>query len=136
MNLYIQIKDGAPFEHPMSEANFVHVFPDVDINNLPSNFAKFERVQAPPVSVYQVYEGSTYEWVGDVIKDVHHVRDMTDEEKIALQEHTKKSWAINPGWISWVFDEASCRFNPPISRPQDGNLYIWNESLQNWELAT
>jgi hypothetical protein len=44
MNLYIQIKDGQPFEHPIFEDNFIQAFPNVDINNLPLEFAKFRRI--------------------------------------------------------------------------------------------
>jgi len=44
MNLYIQIKNGQPFEHPIFEDNFIEAFPDADINNLPSEFAKFRRI--------------------------------------------------------------------------------------------
>jgi hypothetical protein len=44
MNLYIQIKDGQPFEHPIFEDNFIEAFPNVDINNLPLEFAKFRRI--------------------------------------------------------------------------------------------
>ena len=29
---------------------------------------------------YEVYEGVMYEWAGDVVKDVHYVRQMTEEE--------------------------------------------------------
>lgn len=35
---------------------------------------------------------------------------------------------------SWVLDEFSCLWNPPISYPNDGNNYYWNEETLNWEL--
>ena len=44
MNLFIRIVDGQPFEHPIFEDNFKQAFPDVDLNNLPSEFLKFVRV--------------------------------------------------------------------------------------------
>jgi hypothetical protein len=44
MNLYIQIRDDQPFEHPIFEDNFIQAFPDKDINNLPPEFAKFRRI--------------------------------------------------------------------------------------------
>lgn len=85
MELYIQIKDGQPYEHPILGDNFREAFPEIDVNNLPQEFARFERVQKPEIDVFQVYEGVTYEWVDGVIKDVHHVRNMTEEETIAKQ---------------------------------------------------
>jgi hypothetical protein len=44
MNLYIQIKDNQTINHPIFEDNFIQAFPDIDINNLPPEFAKFRRI--------------------------------------------------------------------------------------------
>jgi len=81
LELYIQIRDGQPFEHPIFADNFRQAFPDVDTENLPDTFAKFIRVEAPVPDTYEVYEGVTYQWVDGVVKDVHSVRAMTDEER-------------------------------------------------------
>ena len=35
---------------------------------------------------------------------------------------------------SWVLNEATCQWEAPIARPQDGQLYTWNEETQNWTL--
>jgi hypothetical protein len=34
---------------------------------------------------------------------------------------------------SWVLNEETCNWNPPVSYPQDGKRYKWNESSVNWE---
>lgn len=81
LELYIQIREGQPFEHPIFADNFRAAFPDVDTNNLPDTFAKFIRVDAPVPDTYEVYDGVTYQWVDGVVKDVHSVRPMTDEER-------------------------------------------------------
>ncbi len=83
LELYIQIRDGQPHEHPIFVANLCAAFPDVNTANLPDTFAKFVRVDPPVIDTYEVYEGVTYQWVDGVVKDVHNVRPMTDEEKIA-----------------------------------------------------
>jgi hypothetical protein len=84
LELYIQIRDGQPFEHPIFADNFKMAFPDVNINELPADqFAKFIRVDAPVPDTYEVYEGVTYQWVDDIVKDVHNIRPMTDEERAA-----------------------------------------------------
>lgn len=83
MELFIRIKNGQPFEHPILGENFKQAFPDVDVDNLPDWIVRFQRVKRPEVGIDEVYEGVTYEWDGDIIKDVHHVRPMTDEEKAA-----------------------------------------------------
>lgn len=93
MKLFIQIRDGFPYEHPIMEDNFVAAFPWVDINNLPPEFAQFVRVEKPLVNEYEVYQGVTYEWVDGVVKDVHHVRPMTAEEKAAYDDQKAKELA-------------------------------------------
>ena len=83
LELYIQIRDGQPHEHPIFADNFRQAFPDVDVNNLPDTYAKFIRVAQPALDTYEVYKGVTYQWVDGVVKDVHSVRQMTDEERAA-----------------------------------------------------
>lgn len=84
LELYIQIRDGQPYEHPIFADNFKLAFPDVNVNELPADrFAKFIRVDAPVPGTYEVYEGVTYQWFDGVVKDVHSVRPMSDEERAA-----------------------------------------------------
>ena len=33
---------------------------------------------------------------------------------------------------SWILDEATCRWTAPISYPNDGQTYKWDENQQNW----
>lgn len=35
---------------------------------------------------------------------------------------------------SWILDEDTLDWTAPIDKPQDGNVYIWNEENQNWVL--
>jgi hypothetical protein len=35
---------------------------------------------------------------------------------------------------SWILNETTCLWNPPIDKPNDDNEYIWNEEILNWEL--
>lgn len=131
MNLYIQIKNGQPFEHPIMGDNLIQAFPDIDLNNLPPEFARFERIAIPLLNVYEIFEGTTYEWDNGIVKDVHHIRPMTLEEKTEKQNMMKRGWQVN-GFPSWVFNEETCFFDPPISYPQDGKLYQWDEPTLNW----
>lgn len=36
-------------------------------------------------------------------------------------------------YSSWVLNEETCTWEPPISYPNDGLTYTWNENIQNWE---
>jgi hypothetical protein len=35
---------------------------------------------------------------------------------------------------SWILNEQTCLWDAPVARPQDGNIYTWNEEILNWEL--
>ena len=131
MELFIQVRDGQPFEHPILGDNFRQAFPYVDVANLPSEFARFTRVEAPVIGVYQVYEGVTYKRSGDGFTDVHRVRAMTAEEVTAKQNAVKAQWASG-GFASWVFDEATCAFKAPVPMPQDEKPYRWDEATLSW----
>jgi hypothetical protein len=86
LELYIQIRDGQPYEHPILADNFRQAFPDIDTNNLPlDRFAKFIRVSPPEIGNFEIDEGCSYQWVDGVVKDIHLVRQMTDEERVAKQ---------------------------------------------------
>jgi hypothetical protein len=36
---------------------------------------------------------------------------------------------------SWILNEDTCRWDAPVVKPDDGQKYIWNETIQNWELV-
>ena len=135
MNLYIRIVDGEIFEHPIVEENMIMAFPDVDLNNLPTEFCKFERYEAPIIGPYEKNQLVTYVRDGDVCRDVWSCETMTDEEKIEKQNIVKEAFAISPNYASWTFNEEICAFEPPVPYPSDGKAYQWNEANQLWELV-
>jgi hypothetical protein len=135
MELFIQIRNGQPFEHPIFGDNFQQAFPNIDTDNLPESFARFVRIEAPVAGVYEVYEGVTYEWQDGSVTDVHHVRAMTAGEITAKQDAVKASWA-ETGFSSWVFDENICAFKAPTTYPTDGKMYRWDEDTTSWVEVT
>lgn len=34
---------------------------------------------------------------------------------------------------SWVLDQESCLWEPPVARPNDGKDYVWNEETTSWD---
>lgn len=96
MNLYIQLINGQPIEHPIFEDNLIDAFPDEDLNNLSSKFAPFNRIYFEDTGltcgVYQIKEciyalskdGKTYQ-------DTWSVREMTDDEKTQAIQERKNS---------------------------------------------
>jgi hypothetical protein len=35
-------------------------------------------------------------------------------------------------YASWTLNEDTCLWEAPVAMPQDGKVYIWNESQLNW----
>ncbi len=128
MELFIRIVDGQPVDHPILEENFRAAFPEIDINNLPPEFARFIRVPQPRLGPYEKNVTATYEWVDGVVTDVWHVEQMTAEER---QEKIAQMMNFRP-FPSWVFDEVTCRWDAPIPYPTDGNRYRWDEPTTSW----
>lgn len=124
----IEIKDGQPINHPIILENFIAAFPEIDLNRLPQNFAKFVRVPSPSIGPYEVNEGVSYQKVDDYVTDVWNIRQMTEQErqeKINFMNETKP-------FPSWALNEETCEYVPPVSYPNDGKSYRWNENTLNW----
>jgi hypothetical protein len=132
MNLYIRIKDGQPFEHPIFEDNFCQAFPDIDLNNLPTEFAKFVRVSPPTLGVYEKNQTVSYQLIDGVYTDVFSCEQMTAQEITEKQQNLRDIWAANNGFASWVLNEATCQFEAPTPKPDDGKKYSWNEETLSW----
>jgi len=87
MKLFIQVRDGQPWQHPILPDNLLQAFPGFDLENPPEGFAPFVRVERPgldvmPVGNLQVAE-CTYQLAEDGVtyKDTWSVREMTLAEK-------------------------------------------------------
>lgn len=128
--LYIRLKNGQPFEHPITEQNLLLTYADIDVDNLPSYVAPFISSTKPSSGIYQVVEES-YTVEDNVVTQTWTVRDMTPEEKLSKQELAKNT-AINKDDNSLVFDPATCQFIPPIPYPTDGKTYEWDSSSSSW----
>jgi hypothetical protein len=35
---------------------------------------------------------------------------------------------------SWILNETTCRWEAPVAYPNDGQTYIWNETIKTWDL--
>ena len=131
MNLYIQIENAQPVNHPAFEDNLIEAF-----GSIPDYWEPFVRIENPVVNAYQILESteSTYQKVNGVWTDVWQLRDMTAEEKNAKQQAVKTAWANRPqssNWSAWTFDEDTCAYHPPIPRPTD-RIVIWSGANNDW----
>ena len=137
MNLYIKTENGNPVNHPAFEDNLIQAF-----GSVPNHWEPFVRVERPTSELYQVVSDQpTYKKVDGVWTDVWTIRDMTAEEKAALQKPVKDAWAIRPfssNFTAWVYDESTNSYQPPIPQPTDApkdQMYRWSGVDNNWKLA-
>tara|TARA_R100001015_G_C4614988_1_gene170942 strand:- start:49 stop:393 length:345 start_codon:yes stop_codon:yes gene_type:complete len=49
-------------------------------------------------------------------------------------DQTKDAFIEPKPFDSWILNEETCRYDPPIAYPNDGQNYRWNENELNWEL--
>lgn len=36
-------------------------------------------------------------------------------------------------FASWILNETTCQWEPPVTMPNDGNQYTWNEDTASWD---
>lgn len=131
MKMYILLKNGEPFLHPILESNFLENFQYLGNQE----YVEFKRNPVPQISRFEVFERTDYRWNGNVVEDVHIIRPMTAEEKNLTIEEYKQNWA-KIGFKSWIFNEVSMVYEPPFPAPNDGKVYYWDGQLDNWVAYT
>ena len=137
MKLYIETENGVTKNHPAFEDNLMQAF-----GAIPEHWEPFTRVERPVPTVYQVLESqeAVYAKVNGVWTDVWTVRDMTTEEKAAVQQAVRDAFNTRPqaeNWSAWTLDEATNTMVPPVPRPDpiEGVLVFWCGADANWKEA-
>jgi len=49
-------------------------------------------------------------------------------------DETRDAFIAPKPFNSWILNEDTCKWESPISYPQDGNMYKWNEQTLSWDL--
>jgi len=130
-NLFIKIKDGQPFEHPMTLESLLYIIPSFDPNNLPEGFAVFE--DTPFVNEPEPFEINYYEYVfnGSVVVRNWKKREMTAEERaVYLQNLSEQAYADRDVNLVIAFEELAL----------SSEEYKWHwekhiEALNAWQLV-
>ena len=45
---------------------------------------------------------------------------------------TRDAFLTIKEYPSWVLNETTCQYEPPVARPQDGKFYAWDEATTSW----
>ena len=51
-------------------------------------------------------------------------------------DSTRDAFIPPQPYPSWTLDESTCRWECPVAHPNDGNIYEWNETDQQWDEIT
>ena len=145
MNLFIQVEEGAPVNHPAFEQNLLEAF-----GYIPDNWEPFVRVKNPTFvdkTLTLTQAEPSYEKIDGIWQDVWHTRPKTEEELAAERaaEHAirlkalQEAWAKHPyahNFTAWVLNEEKIKYEPPVPRPEpDGKLYRWHGPSNSWREA-
>ena len=49
-------------------------------------------------------------------------------------DSTRDAFIPPQPYPSWTLNEDTCLWECPVAYPTDGNIYIWNEETQAWDL--
>jgi len=49
-------------------------------------------------------------------------------------DQTKDAFIPPQPYPSWTLNEDTCKWEAPISKPDNTNIYFWNESTTSWDL--
>ena len=49
-------------------------------------------------------------------------------------DETRDAFIPQKPYNSWILNEQTCNWDAPVARPDDNNMYKWNEEILNWEL--
>lgn len=139
-DLYIQVENGLPINHPAFKINLIDAFGAV-----PDNWEPFIRVPNPAArdnTLILEREFPIYRKVDGVWKDVWYYRAKTAEELAAEKEELlapiREQWANRPyahNFTAWVLNEEKRVYEAPIPRPEDGKFYRWSGPENNWKEA-
>ena len=100
-----------------------------DINDMENNYSK--ETEDNGVRFLKQMFGENTKWIQTSYNNNFRVRyasigDTYDENlDIFVKPKPYSSWILNQSTYEW---------EPPLPKPEDGNLYFWNENIQDWEL--
>ena len=50
-------------------------------------------------------------------------------------DQTRDAFIPPRPYASWILNETTCLWDPPVVKPDDGQNYIWNEENQTWDVV-
>ena len=86
---------------------------------------------------------TSYNTAGGIYYDPETNQPAQDQSKAFRKNYAGIGYSYDPvrdafippkPFDSWILDEFSCTWNPPVDYPSDGDKYTWNENSLQWVL--
>lgn len=135
-DLYIQVENGLPVNHPAFKINLIDAF-----GAIPDNWEPFIRIPNPTFNDKNLvleHPEPVYRKIDGVWRDVWYYRTKTAEEIEAVLAPIREQWANRPyahNFTAWVLNEEKLIYEPPIPRPTGPGFYRWYGAENRWRLA-
>ena len=52
-----------------------------------------------------------------------------------IYDEDRDAFILKKPYASWILNETTCQWEPPVAQPIDNNSYLWNEETQQWNLV-
>lgn len=115
----------------------------LDENNIVTNVivGKDEGEDGVDWEVVYGAKRTSYNTRGGIYYDNETNEPHTDQSKAFRKNYAGIGYSYDPVrdafippklYDSWVLDENTCFWEPPIPRPDDGKNYYWDEEIGNW----
>ena len=53
-----------------------------------------------------------------------------------IYDENKNAFISKKPYISWILNEDTCIWEAPVTYPDDGERYTWNEATTTWDLTS
>ena len=91
-----------------------------------------------------VHGGGTWKQTSNTTGGVHYTDGVPSEDQSKAfrknraglgytYDATRDAFIPPQPYPSWVLNEDTCLWEPPVAYPDDGKLYQWNEDTQTWD---
>ena len=118
----------------------------LDENNIVTMVIVGKNEEDPPGKWEEYYgaQRTSYNTRGGVHYDQSIGLPSGDQSKAFRKNYAGVGYSYDPirdafippkPYESWVLNEQSCLWDSPVPRPDDNNMYFWDESIGQWELA-
>lgn len=113
---YIRIENGLPLGLPVRAMDMFVINPNVDLSSVPDGWALYKKTKAPTKTIRENFPTLSLQVIGNTVVEVWTTFLLDHDALVKVEseiEIVKSYWAEH-GDLTWVFNESTGVFNPPL----------------------